>query len=990
MGVTSCLWWIGPVRLTVRDLWEHRDHGAIDIPGGSRHNAMVLLRPNPGERGWGRMTPTTDRCGSANLRGSGAALRGRARDARLVPHLALVVLMWFCSVGLVVPTAFGQIDSTTVNWSFLSVTGQLLDEAGNPLSAGDSTTRGDGTLLELLAWTAPGDYAADAPFIVSGPDDGETDNGSYERLAAATVGDGMETFDPELADGRFSMSSNVALTDHLVGAPLIVRVWNAALTAYAELFNPAWHVPAALIATSLDLGQAGTRPLHAGGAIGDGYLTAIATDGGEPSCRVVRVPDRRCGTGQIVAVPVEISDARDIVSFVIDFRYPADLGVEAKAVSCGSLLIAAGWGPPVVCTDEVGRMVISAAGPDALSGSGDLVKLDLLSSAAVSPIPLRLASVALNEGAVCAVSRDGSLILTNKPPVLDAIGGLCVDEKRDLTFTATAGDPDVPPDHLLFSLDGRKPQGARIDPVTGVFYWRPTEAHGPGEYVFSIVVRDDGGPPLSDDQEIRVTVADVNEPPILNVPAWTEGDGGTEFSFTAWASDSDEPRNCLTFSLDGREPGGAMIDPLTGVFRWAPSEADIGEYTFGVLVTDDGSPPLSDLQEVTVSVRAPGEVQITIEPPPVIWCPGEGMPPLCILPVFGAWGGFEWVSLRQGAILASQAQAVQGMTVPCGDGASYSASAMAPSSPEAPAMHVIVDAGETVTFSSPVVPFAVTTGTVTRVENGRVVDVAQTWTPGEYGPGEDGFFTHYLDIEGGDSEGRFWAIADNTADTLTLDAGSEDDLAFSGLGGAPYSIRPFRTVADLFAGVAGASSPSGTAEASEAIVVLAWNGSGFERLSLEMGAGRAEWHAGSGESANAWPVYPDEGLMVMNAGNSAVEILIAGELDGGRKTTVVREGMMLVGTASVEDVSLDESGLLEADGGPLRGGESPAMADQVLIWNGDGYDTYYFSTFEGENVWREAGGEPAGDVMLHAGRGFFLNNRLGEAATWTRGGAEAP
>ncbi len=49
-------------------------------------------------------------------------------------------------------------------------------------------------------------------------------------------------------------------------------------------------------------------------------------------------------------------------------------------------------------------------------------------------------------------------------------------------------------------------------------------------------------------------------------------DEQTLLTFTATATDADLPANTLTFSLSG-EPAGALIDPVSGVFTWTPSEA---------------------------------------------------------------------------------------------------------------------------------------------------------------------------------------------------------------------------------------------------------------------------------------------------------------------------------------------------------------------------------------------------------------------------------
>ena len=42
-------------------------------------------------------------------------------------------------------------------------------------------------------------------------------------------------------------------------------------------------------------------------------------------------------------------------------------------------------------------------------------------------------------------------------PTLDPIGNRSVNELQELTFTATASDPDLPGDTLTFSLDPGRP-----------------------------------------------------------------------------------------------------------------------------------------------------------------------------------------------------------------------------------------------------------------------------------------------------------------------------------------------------------------------------------------------------------------------------------------------------------------------------------------------------------------------------------------------------
>ena len=79
-------------------------------------------------------------------------------------------------------------------------------------------------------------------------------------------------------------------------------------------------------------------------------------------------------------------------------------------------------------------------------------------------------------------------------------------------------------------------------------------------------------------------------------------DEETALTFSATATDADLPANTLTFSLVGA-PAGASITGA-GAVSWTPTEAQgPNSYTFTVKVTDNGSPALSDEEEITVVVK---------------------------------------------------------------------------------------------------------------------------------------------------------------------------------------------------------------------------------------------------------------------------------------------------------------------------------------------------------------------------------------------------
>lgn len=194
----------------------------------------------------------------------------------------------------------------------------------------------------------------------------------------------------------------------------------------------------------------------------------------------------------------------------------------------------------------------------------------------------------------------------NNPPVLALIGDRTIDELSLLSFTVAASDPDAQ-QALTYSLDAGAPAGAAINPESGLFTWMPGEAQGPGTHSITIRVTDNGPGNLSDTETITVTVHEVNAAPVLHPIGNRNVNQLSLLTFTATASDVDEPPNTLTFSLDEGAPAGAIINPTTGVFSWTPSAGQApGTYSATIVVSDDGVPSLNSAETISISVNEAG------------------------------------------------------------------------------------------------------------------------------------------------------------------------------------------------------------------------------------------------------------------------------------------------------------------------------------------------------------------------------------------------
>ncbi len=99
---------------------------------------------------------------------------------------------------------------------------------------------------------------------------------------------------------------------------------------------------------------------------------------------------------------------------------------------------------------------------------------------------------------------------SNTPPTLGPIPDQLMLLGQTLSLTATATESDQPPRLLTFSLGPDAPQGAAIDPVSGLFSWTPAAA--PSTNSVTVTVTDNGVPSLSASQTFTVTI-------LLSAPA---------------------------------------------------------------------------------------------------------------------------------------------------------------------------------------------------------------------------------------------------------------------------------------------------------------------------------------------------------------------------------------------------------------------------------------------------------------------------------------
>jgi Putative Ig domain len=178
---------------------------------------------------------------------------------------------------------------------------------------------------------------------------------------------------------------------------------------------------------------------------------------------------------------------------------------------------------------------------------------------------------------------------------LDPIQPQIVFENQHLALQVIAHSTDESP-LLVFSFDQTQP-GATIDPKTGVFNWTPEEVDGAAGFNFTVRVTDlrgqesDEGPETAA-ETFNVLVLENPKAPILQpISNQTIVQGGTAIA-QAVAQDEDNPPSGIVYSLTAA-PGGAAIDPVSGVFQWKSAQSQLpGVYAVTVRAANADAPAL--------------------------------------------------------------------------------------------------------------------------------------------------------------------------------------------------------------------------------------------------------------------------------------------------------------------------------------------------------------------------------------------------------------
>src|ERR1035437_7487600 len=194
---------------------------------------------------------------------------------------------------------------------------------------------------------------------------------------------------------------------------------------------------------------------------------------------------------------------------------------------------------------------------------------------------------------------------------INPIANTNVPINRLLHIQVSVTPSNILPSQLNFSLtsvpSNTEATNASITLNGGDFTWVPTQTQS---VAFTVSVTN-LGTTFQSSTSFTVTVTNniiATGAPYLALPlTLTNITSGMTLTFTAFATNTDNSANALTFSLDTNTvAAGATITnitPTNGLFQWTPAAAQAGfVYEMRVIVTELSTPPVSTTQAFSVNV----------------------------------------------------------------------------------------------------------------------------------------------------------------------------------------------------------------------------------------------------------------------------------------------------------------------------------------------------------------------------------------------------
>jgi len=211
---------------------------------------------------------------------------------------------------------------------------------------------------------------------------------------------------------------------------------------------------------------------------------------------------------------------------------------------------------------------------------------------------------------------------------------------------------------------------------------------------------------------------------------------------------------------------------------------------------------------------------------------------------------------------------------------------------------------------------------------------------------------NYLEFETGAGVGHYYAIASNDASgDITLNMGTDSLISLGVTNGDSYTIHPYWRIQDIFGPAVGGYLYSSNASARSDNVII-WSQSTQGNVTY-WPKNNDTWQGGVNGGLD--PVAPDASMLILRQSPATTNIIALGGVRTTNLVTALVAGWTLVGNSFPASTVISNMNLIGSGSG-FQGSNALDNADNILVWNGVGWDTLWYKTSTGNWIGGGLGG----------------------------------
>lgn len=274
-------------------------------------------------------------------------------------------------------------------------------------------------------------------------------------------------------------------------------------------------------------------------------------------------------------------------------------------------------------------------------------------------------------------------------------------------------------------------------------------------------------------------------------------------------------------------------------------------------------------------------------------------------------------------------------------------------------------------------------GTSEAARSTVLYDRDSAWTENQFNaPDVTASPTHYIELTTGSYAGATFDILQTEPTRKRLKLAQPLPRGVSGKSG--YVIRQHWTIAGVFGADNTAGFAAGTAESADKISI--YSGTKSEDFFFSTGEQGNGWRrvGGGTTDASGRTIYPDDALVFRRISEGDIRLIIKGIVKAGQSIVPVQKGINTIGNVHPVPITLASSNLFTGKSTTGVRSGSETSADQVRLFDGTGYTSYYYQRSGKFGFgWRRQG-DPivdAGATAIPAGSAFVISRR-GKGFNW--------